>query len=127
MLLRARTILPVCRPPIEDGAISISGQRIRFVGPWKDVSRTSQRRAIDLGDVILMPGLINAHCHLDYTHMAGEFAPPRVFTDWLKLITTAKSLWSLSDYQTSWRDGAQMLVRNGVTTVADIEAMPELL
>ncbi|EEF61072.1 amidohydrolase family protein [Pedosphaera parvula] len=127
MLVRARTILPVSRPPIEDGAISISGHRIRFVGPWKDVSRTSQRRAIDLGDVILLPGLINAHCHLDYTHMAGQFPPPKVFTDWIKLITAGKGTWSYSEFALSWIEGAKMLLRTGTTTVGDIEAIPELL
>jgi cytosine/adenosine deaminase-related metal-dependent hydrolase len=71
--------------------------------------------------------LVNAHCHLDYTKMAGEFRPPRLFTDWLKLITTAKSLWDISDYRESWRNGADMLVRTGTTTVGDIEAIPELL
>jgi len=82
---------------------------------------------IDLGEVILLPGLVNAHCHLDYTDMAGEFRPPKLFTDWLKLITTAKGLWDVAEYRESWRNGAQMLVRTGTTTVADIEAIPELL
>jgi cytosine/adenosine deaminase-related metal-dependent hydrolase len=74
-----------------------------------------------------MPGLVNAHCHLDYTNMAGQFTPPKLFTDWLKLITTAKGLWEVSDYRESWQAGAQMLVQTGTTTVADIESIPELL
>ena len=74
-----------------------------------------------------MPGLVNAHCHLDYTDMAGQFVPPKVFADWLKLITEAKSGWSYSDYAQSWLNGAQMLVRTGTTSVADIEAVPQLL
>jgi cytosine/adenosine deaminase-related metal-dependent hydrolase len=75
----------------------------------------------------LLPGLVDAHCHLDYTNMAGQFPPPKVFSDWLKVITSAKSQWSYSDYAESWLDGAHMLVRTGTTTVADIEAVPELL
>jgi aminodeoxyfutalosine deaminase len=59
--------------------------------------------------------------------MAGQFSPPKIFSDWLKLITTAKGHWSKSDYATSWMNGAQMLLRTGTTTVGDIEAMPELL
>src|SRR5204863_9084170 len=83
--------------------------------------------ARDLGEVVLMPGLVNAHCHLDYTDMAGQLAPPKAFPDWLKLITTAKAGWSYSDYAESWVTGAKMLVRTGTTTLADIEAVPELL
>jgi len=74
-----------------------------------------------------MPGLINAHCHLDYTDMAGQFPPPKVFSDWLKLITEAKAGWDYSDYAQSWLNGARMLVRTGTTSVADIEAVPQLL
>jgi len=81
----------------------------------------------DLGDVLLMPGLVNAHCHLDYTHMAGLFRPPRVFGDWIKLITTEKAGWTYSDFAASWLEGAKMLLRTGTTTVGDIEAVPELL
>lgn len=125
-LLRARTVLPVSRPPIEDGAVLVQGQRILEVGSWPALRR---RRApvADLGEVVLMPGLINAHCHLDYTHMSGQFPPPRTFSDWLKQITEAKSGWDLSDYAASWQAGAAMLLRTGTTTVADIEAVPELL
>lgn len=74
-----------------------------------------------------MPGLINAHCHLDYTDMAGQFPPPKVFSDWLKMITETKAGWDYADYAKSWLNGAQMLVRTGTTTVADIEAVPQLL
>ena len=79
------------------------------------------------GEVVLLPGLVNAHCHLDYTDMAGELPPPRTFTDWIPLITAAKTAWGYSDYARSWLRGAHMLLRNGTTTVADIEAMPDLL
>src|SRR5580692_9409115 len=127
MLLRARTILPVTAPPIENGAVLISANRIRAVGPWTELQNLSDEEAIDLGDVVLLPGLINAHCHLDYTDMAGQLPPPRTFTDWIASITAAKTGWSYSDYARSWLNGARQLLDTGVTTVADIEAMPDLL
>jgi cytosine/adenosine deaminase-related metal-dependent hydrolase len=127
LLIRARAVVPVSRPPIEDGAILISGQRIAAVGRWSVLSARCSGRAVDLGEVALLPGLVNAHCHLDYTNMAGEFPPPRSFTDWLKLITTAKASWSYSDFAESWLQGARMLLHTGTTTVADMEAVPELL
>ncbi len=127
MILRARTILPVSRPPIENGAVFITGNRIRAVGPWSDLKPEAGGEIIDLGEVALLPGLVNTHCHLDYTDMAGELPPPETFTDWIPLITAAKTAWSYSDYARSWLRGAHMLLRNGTTTVADIEAMPDLL
>lgn len=127
MILRARTILPVSQPPIENGAVLISGNRIRAVGSWPDLQSQSDEKVLDLGEVVLLPGLVNAHCHLDYTDMAGQLPPPKTFTDWISLITAAKTGWSYSNYAHSWLRGAHQLLKTGTTTVADIEAMPDLL
>jgi cytosine/adenosine deaminase-related metal-dependent hydrolase len=59
--------------------------------------------------------------------MAGQLSSPKRFIDWLKLITSTKSQWTTSEYIASWVSGAQMLVRTGTTTAADIEAVPQLL
>ena len=127
LVLRARLVVAVSRPAISDGAVVISGSRIRAVGRWREISREHSGEVVDLGDVAVLPGLINAHCHLDYTAMAGELAPPRKFTDWLKLITTSKSGLTYSDFAQSWLKGASMLARTGTTTVVDVEMAPELL
>ena len=127
MILRARTLLPVSRPPIENGAIWVSGQRIRQVGRWQDFKHYLNEKVYDLGDAILLPGLVNSHCHLDYTDMAGQLSPPKGFTDWIGSITAAKSAWGYSEYAHSWLHGAHMLLKNGATTVADIECIPDLL
>lgn len=127
MLLRARLALPISRPPIEDAAIVLTGERIAWVGRHADLPPGPHGDEHDLGDTALLPGLINAHCHLDYTGMAGLLPPPKRFTDWLKAIVALKNSWTLDDFAASWRRGAAMLLRTGTTTVADIEAFPELL
>jgi cytosine/adenosine deaminase-related metal-dependent hydrolase len=127
MILRARVILPICAPPIEDGCIILNGGKISRVAPFRDLRPHAREKVLDLGEVALLPGLINAHCHLDYTDMAGQLPPPRTFTDWIASITAAKTGWSYSDYARSWLNGARQLLSTGVTTVADIEAMPDLL
>ncbi len=115
------------RPPIEDGAVAVAGNRIASVGGWRGVRAAFPGPVTDLGDTLLMPGLVNSHCHLDYTGMAGLFPPPKSFCDWIKSITTEKALWTHSDFARSWLEGARMLVRTGTTTVGDIEAVPQLL
>src|SRR5262249_11817409 len=120
-------VLPVSRPPIENGAVSIAGERILWVGRWSDLPASDRQQVCDLGETILLPGLINAHCHLDYTDMAGQLAPPKTFSDWIKALVALKSEWSYADFARSWLHGAKMLLRTGTTTVADVEAVPELL
>src|SRR6266545_4621763 len=127
MILRARAVLPITQPPLEDGAVCLSANRIEAVGRWKDLSPGAAGPVVDLGECILLPGLVNAHCHLDYTDMAGEIGATRLFTDWIQTITTAKAGKIYADFAQSWLRGAHMLVRTGTTTVADIEAVPELL
>jgi cytosine/adenosine deaminase-related metal-dependent hydrolase len=112
---------------MENGAVLVSGNQIRAVGPWSEFQSLTGHRVIDLGETILLPGLVNAHCHLDYTGMSGQLPPPKTFLDWIPLIMAAKSDWSFSDYAQSWLNGAHMLLKTGTTTVADIEAMPDLL
>ena len=127
MILRAKIVLPITAPLIEDGAVFVAGNKIRAVAPWKNLRPHLRQKVTDLGEVILLPGLVNTHCHLDYTDMAGMLPPPKTFTDWIPLILSAKSGWGYSDYLRSWLNGARMLERTGTTTVADIETVPDLL
>jgi cytosine/adenosine deaminase-related metal-dependent hydrolase len=126
-ILRSRAVFPVCRPAIENGAVVVSGEHIVAIGRWINIRAHYTGKVYDLGETLLMPGLINAHSHLDYTDMAGLFPPRKSFCDWIKLITTEKSHWTYSDYAASWLNGAKQLLTSGTTTVVDIEAAPELL
>jgi cytosine/adenosine deaminase-related metal-dependent hydrolase len=128
MIIRARTVLPITAPSIQNGAVVVSGNRISAVGSWSQIrSKFPDEEIIDLGEMVLLPGLVNAHCHLDYTDMAGLWPPPKKFTDWIPQMLAAKAEWSYTDYARSWLDGAKMLLQSGTTTVGDIEATPELL
>jgi aminodeoxyfutalosine deaminase len=127
VLLRAQTVAPITRPPIENGAVLIAGNGIEAVGKWKPLSSSAPDETVDLGEVILLPGLLNAHCHLDYTDMAGQIPAPKGFSDWTKALLDLKERWSYSDFAVSWLRGAKMLLRHGTTTVANIEAVPLLL
>ncbi|MCL5099422.1 MAG: amidohydrolase family protein [Candidatus Omnitrophica bacterium] len=120
-------VAPISRPPIDNGCVRISGDRVIAIGPWETVVSSLEEPVIDLGDAVLLPGLVNAHCHMDYTHLAGRIGPTKTFTGWIQAIMTHKAGWSMTNYAQSWAAGAQMLVRSGVTTVADMEAVPALL
>ena len=88
MILTARFILPMDGPPVENGAVVIDGSEIVAVGPAADLARGSE--VLDLGEMVLLPGLINAHCHLDYTMMRGAILPQPSFTAWVKRINAIK-------------------------------------
>jgi cytosine/adenosine deaminase-related metal-dependent hydrolase len=126
VILRARILWPVGRPPIADGAVVVHGKLLAAVGPWTEIRLQFQEPVMDLGEVVLLPGLINAHCHLDYTRMCGIPAL-QPFPDWIKALLALKAQAGYSDFAEAWLTGAAMLLRAGTTTVGDIEAVPELL
>lgn len=110
-------------PPIEDGAVRIEGDRITEAGRCRDLCGEAE----DLGDVILMPGLVNAHCHLDYTDLAGRIPPPDSFNNWITGIVNAKNGWDDEEWKQSWLNGARQCLRHGITTVGNIETRSDLL
>ena len=91
MIIRARTVVTMDRAPIENGAVAVSGNRIADVGRFDDIKTRNAGNAVDLGEQALLPGLINAHCHLDYTCLRGKISPQKSFTDWIRAINTKKS------------------------------------
>ena len=68
MILRAQIVVPLDGPPIADGAVVVHGSEITAVGPAGEIlADAGDQEVRDLGEMALLPGLINAHCHLDYT------------------------------------------------------------
>src|SRR5213593_1120925 len=102
MLLRARIVVPVSSPPIDSGAVAISAGRVAWVGRWSDRPAGAGDQVQDLGETVILPGLVNAHCHLDYTGMAGLLPQPKQFTAWIQSLMVLKAHWTYSDYAQSW-------------------------
>ena len=128
MILRARAVVTMDGPPIGNGAVAVSGDRIVDVGKFPEVSaRYSGQEIIDLGEQVLLPGLINAHCHLDYTCLRGKIPRQKSFTDWISAINTEKSKLSPQDYIASISEGFAEAKQFGTTTVANLTAFPELI
>ena len=126
LIYRARTVVPMDGPPIDDGAVAVVGERIADVGRFKDV-RAQGGAVTDLGEMVLLPGLINAHCHLDFTSLRGKIAPQRSFADWIVQINGLRRDLSDEDYLESIARGFDEAKRRGTTTIANIESMPALL
>jgi len=127
MILRAHTVLPMDRPPVDDGAVVVDGDTIVAVDTWGHIRPAYNGEVRDLGDVVLLPGLINAHCHLDYTDMAGQVAWQGSFTNWIQLIVERKKARTVAEYMASVSAGLDQLARTGTTTVVNVEAFPLLI
>jgi cytosine/adenosine deaminase-related metal-dependent hydrolase len=78
---RAAWVCPIDQPPIRDGIIAIADGRIMAIG--KPPAPTGLR---ELGNVALLPGLINAHTHLELSWLRDRVPPAPRFTDWVKIL-----------------------------------------
>jgi cytosine/adenosine deaminase-related metal-dependent hydrolase len=127
MIIRGRTVVTMHRAPIDNGAVAVSGNRIVEVGRFDDIKSSNAGNIVDLGEQMLLPGLVNAHCHLDYTCLRGRIARPKSFTDWIRAINAEKSDLSPEGFLASMNDGFKEAKRFGTTTIANLTAFPELI
>ena len=127
MIIRARVVVTMDGSPIENGAVAISENKIVDVGTFPEISaRQSTNEIVDLGEQALLPGLINAHCHLDYTCLRGKIPRQKSFTDWIRAINAEKAKLSPKDYVDSINRGFAESKKFGTTTIANLMAFPEL-
>ena len=127
MIIRARAVVTMDGATIENGAVTVSGDRIADVGKFDEITSRNAGEIVDLGDQALLPGLINAHCHFDYTCLRGKIPPQKSFADWIRAINTEKANLSPKDYLASINDGFAEAKRFGTTTIANLTAFPELI
>jgi cytosine/adenosine deaminase-related metal-dependent hydrolase len=127
MIVRSRVVVPMVGEPIENAAVAIAGNQIAGVGRYEEVRASHGGDVLDLGERIVLPGLINAHCHLDYTLLRGQVPPQKSFTDWIRAINTSKAALSEEDYIASIEAGLAEVKKFGTTTLLDLEAFPALL
>jgi cytosine/adenosine deaminase-related metal-dependent hydrolase len=127
MIIRARTVVTMDAAPIENGAVAVSEGRIIDVGKFDELKTRNAGQIVDLGEQALLPGLINAHCHFDYTCLRGKIPLPKTFADWIRAINAEKARLSPKDYLSSINEGFAEAKRFGTTAIANLTAFPDLI
>ena len=79
----ASWVVPIEGEPIKDGWVMVNGGRIVALGRRAANDTT---KGIELGDVAVMPGLVNAHTHLEFSYMRDQVPPASSFTAWARQI-----------------------------------------
>ena len=114
--VHARWVVPVTAPPIENGTVAVEGDRIVWVGRRAAAPAGADFEA---GNALLMPGLVNAHTHLELTTLRGAIEAVE-FPRWISSLLAARR-GALTDehlYGGACRGIAEGL-RAGITTYAD--------
>jgi cytosine/adenosine deaminase-related metal-dependent hydrolase len=107
---------------IRDGAIALDGDRILAVGPSAEIEArfgTAERL-----DAVILPALVNAHLHLELSHLAGRVAGGEGLAAWIQLFVSARALARREERDEAAVQAmimsAEDLVRAGVAAVGDV-------
>jgi cytosine/adenosine deaminase-related metal-dependent hydrolase len=122
LLFAASWVVPVAGPPIRDGCVAVEAGRIVWVGPRSGAGAPGGPLR-DLGDGVLMPGLVNAHCHLELTALRREpaAAPDRsVFVDWVSALVAARGSLAPARMREGAETGIAELLESGTVAVGDV-------
>ncbi|MCS7185625.1 MAG: amidohydrolase family protein [Armatimonadota bacterium] len=123
ILLRARWLLPVTAPPIQDGAVLVKGKQIAAVGKFADLSADTASVRLEFPDGILLPGFVNPHTHLENTCFAGAIKRTQPFNKWLLQMIRLVRSQSFEDAFASAKSGIKQIVKFGVTCVGEFSRL----
>ena len=123
VLHRAAWLVPVNAPPVPDGAVLAQGETILDAGPRREVLRRCPAGAevVDHGEAALLPGLVNAHTHLELSALRGAIPLPQPgFPSWLRELFSLRGTLSPEELERGAEGGERELASGGVCLYGDI-------
>ncbi len=118
-LLTASWVLPITSPPIRDGKVAVDDGRVAWVGAAGDAGAPDGALR-DLGRGVLLPGLVDAHCHLELSHLAGRLPWGAGFVPWVQSVVAARGCFSEDEMRSATRSAIRFLEERGTAAVADV-------
>ena len=116
--IRFRALLPMTNSkPLENGQIIIEKGRIQKIS--SDHSGPIEGELIDLSDYLILPGFVNAHCHLSLSALKGKIPRSDSFLDWVRTVVEKNELMSWENRVLSLHAQANVMARSGVTALID--------
>ena len=109
----------------EDGELIIRQGRI--VEIRSGVSASFEGVTHDASDCLILPGFVNAHCHLSLSGLQGKSVPRERFVDWIETVVLENQALSWKERVAALHREAETLIASGVTVLGDYLSHPELL
>jgi cytosine/adenosine deaminase-related metal-dependent hydrolase len=119
--LRARHVLPMAFDPIENGWVRIERGRIAAIGRGQPSGPVH-----DLGDVIILPGLVNAHTHLEFSDLDRPLPAVGGLPAWIERVVAMRRSRAAAGTDEAKRlaaavaSGLEQSAAAGVTAIGEI-------
>jgi aminodeoxyfutalosine deaminase len=127
LLLRAAWVIPVSTPPLANGSVLVNSGRIVAMDTYPALvgKIPPNTEIVDHGDAAIIPGLVNAHTHLELTALCGRIPLPQPdFPAWLRQLLPLRSALLLEDARAGISKGIDQLYRSGVAVCGDVTLQP---
>jgi aminodeoxyfutalosine deaminase len=122
----ASYVLPISSPPIPGGAVAVENGVITAVGPAAALRKTSGAKVTDLPGCVIVPGLVNAHTHLELTHFPAWKVRkdldylPKTYVEWIRQVMKIRRALAPGEVELSVREGLRLCIESGTTAVGEI-------
>ena len=122
---RAKWIFPVATDPIENGIVVCQNEKILACGKADSIASD---RVVDLGDVAIIPGLVNAHTHLEFSDLDQPLGDPKLgFPAWIESVIAHRKNQNPKQQQPKSSviaRGIQESQNAGVVAIGEIATLP---
>jgi cytosine/adenosine deaminase-related metal-dependent hydrolase len=116
LALHARYVFPVTSPPLQNAVVTVEHGRIAHVG-----NAPPTAELVDLGNVALLPGLVNAHTHLEFSQLTSPIGcPGSGMAQWIRHVIAYRRQSGNMSADAAIRAGLAECLAQGVTTVGEI-------
>ena len=122
----ASYLYPVSGQPVPGGAIAVENGRIVALGTRDDLCAAWGGTVTDFPGRVIMPGLVNAHTHLELTHFPawklrkGIDYSPRTYVDWIIQVIKIRRALTRDELAHSVREGIRKSLESGTTSAGEI-------
>ncbi len=118
-ILTASWVLPIAGEPLRDGRVAVAGGRVAWVGA-AGAAGEPEAPVRDLGRGVLMPGLVNAHCHLELSHLAGRVPSGPGFVPWVEGVVASRGRFTDEAVRSATAGAVRSLEERGTVAVGDV-------
>jgi cytosine/adenosine deaminase-related metal-dependent hydrolase len=120
-IVSACWVVPINRPPVSDGAVALDHDgTVRMVGSRASVRAEFSAAPEERADGVLIPGLVNAHCHLELSALAEVVPGGGGFIAWAQRFLKKVGETSRDDRRTAAVAAAAAAVRFGTAAIGDV-------
>lgn len=117
----AKHLLPVASPPIQSGAVVVHEGRIAAVGRRKDVVRAHAGVEVrDLGEAVIVPGLVNAHTHLELSALHEATPTTSAFMPWVRDLVARRPHVGDDAAVSAATAAVETMVSRGTVAIGDV-------